>query len=155
MFCPNCGAATEGKFCQKCGAAVSPDTASGTAGSGTTSGSAAPPVLSAAGLPMNIASALCYIIPVICPIIFLVVDPYKRNGKVRFDAIQSLFLTIALVVINEVIAIALGGQIDFGWTVYKLLRLAEFILIVFLAFKAFRNEKVVLPGIGPLAAKQA
>jgi len=154
MFCPNCGAATEGKFCQKCGAAVSPDAASGTASSGTASGSAAPPVLTAAGLPMNIASALCYI-PVICPIIFLVVDPYKRNSKVRFDAIQSLFLTVALVVINEVIAIALGGQIDFGWTVYKLLRLAEFILIVFLAFKAFQNEKVVLPGIGPLAAKQA
>ncbi len=103
---------------------------------------------------MNIAGALCYIIPVICPIIFLVVDPYKREGQVRFNAIQSLFLTVALVVINEVIAIALGGQIDFGWTVYKLLHLAEFILIVFLAFKAFQNEKVVLPGIGPLAAKQ-
>lgn len=155
MFCPNCGAATEGKFCQKCGAAASPETASGAASSGTASGSAAPPVLTAAGLPMHIASALCYIIPVICPIIFLVVDPYKRNSKVRFDAIQSLLLTVALVVINEVIAIALGGQIDFGWTVYKLLRLAEFILIVFLAFKAFQNEKVVLPGIGPLAAKQA
>ena len=146
MFCPSCGAATEGKFCEKCGAAVSP---------GAAYAGAVPPVVSAPGLPMNIVAVLCYIVPVICPIIFLVVDPYKRDKTVRFAALQSLFLSIALFIVNEVIAIALGTSYDVAYNMCRLLHLAEIILICYLAFKAFQNEKVVLPGIGPLAQKQA
>lgn len=149
-YCPQCGAATEGKFCEKCGAAVPQG---GSATSGATYST--PPVMTASGLPMNIASALCYIIPIICPIIFLVVDPYKRNKDVRFAAFQSIFLTLALFVVNEVIGIAVGGYYGLAWNFYRLLRLAEFLLICFLAFKAFQNEKFVLPGIGPFAQKQA
>ena len=160
MFCPNCGASTEGKFCEKCGAATgaSAGTTTGTTGrayTSSTTGSNTPPVLNAAGLPMNIVAALCYIIPVICPIIFILVDPYKRDRTVRFAAFQSLFLTIALFVVNEAVGIVLGSSWELAYNVYRLLRLAEFILIVFLAFKAFQNEKIVLPGIGPLAQKQA
>jgi uncharacterized membrane protein len=154
MFCPNCGASTEGKFCEKCGAAVGAG-ATGSAYTGADSGANVPPVMSAAGLPMNIAAALCYIIPVICPLIFILVDPYKRDRTVRFAAFQSLFLTIALFVINETIGILMGSSWELAYNLYRLLRLAEFILIVFLAFKAFQNEKIVLPGIGPLAQKQA
>ena len=160
MFCPNCGASTEGKFCEKCGATTgaSGGAAAGAAGTAYTSnatGSNAPPVLTAAGLPMNIVAALCYIIPVICPIIFILVEPYKRDRTVRFAAFQSLFLTIALFVINEGVGILLGSSWELAYNMYRLLRLAEFVLIVFLAFKAFQNEKIVLPGIGPLAQKQA
>ena len=150
MFCPNCGASTEGKFCEKCGAAVEAG-----ATRSAYSGGDVPPVMTAAGLPMNIAAALCYIIPVICPIIFILVDPYKRDRTVRFAAFQSLFLTIALFVLNEAIGILMGSSWELAYNLYRLLRLAEFILIVFLAFKAFQNEKIVLPGIGPLAQKQA
>ena len=148
MFCPNCGASTEGKFCEKCGAAVMP-------GGAASSSAATPPILTAAGLPSNIAAALCYMVPVICPIIFLVVDPYKRDKTIRFAAMQSLFLTISLIVINEVVGIAIGSSFDIAYNLYRLLRLAEFILICYLAFRAFQNEKVILPGIGPLAQKQA
>ena len=149
MFCPNCGASTEGKFCEKCGAAVMPGAAS------SSSSATTPPIITAAGLPANIAAALCYIVPVICPIVFLVVDPYKRDKTIRFAAMQSLFLTICLIVVNEIIGLAVGDSYYTAYSLYRLLRLAELILICFLAFKAFQNEKVLLPGIGPIAQKQA
>ncbi|MDQ6701321.1 MAG: hypothetical protein M3Z36_14165 [Acidobacteriota bacterium] len=159
MFCPNCGASTEGKFCEKCGAAVDAGAASSTGpgytgSTGAGAGANAPPVLSAPGLPMNIASALCYV-PIIFPIIFLLVNPYKRDRTVRFSAFQSLFLTLSLFVLNELVGLLLGSNWETAYTMYRVLRLAEFILILFLAFKAFQNEKVLLPGIGPLAQKQA
>jgi len=157
MFCPSCGASTEGRFCEKCGAAVNagPVGTSGSGFSGTGTGANVPPVLSAPGMPMNIVSALCYIIPIVCPIIFLLVDPYKRDRMVRFSAFQSLFLSLALFIFNELIGILLGSSWQLADTMYRVLRLVEVVLIIFLAFKAFQNEKVLLPGIGPLAQKQA
>ncbi len=91
----------------------------------------------------------------ICPIIFLVIDPYKSDKTIRFAALQSLFLTISLIVINEVIGIAVGGSYSLAYNMSRLLNLAELVLICYLAFKAFQNEKVLLPGIGPIAQKQA
>jgi len=143
MFCPNCGASTSGKFCEKCGTPVN---------TGAASGSNAPPVMTAAGLPMNIAAALCYIFPIICSIIFLVVDPYKRDRNVRFAAFQGLFLALAFVVLTWILEIILSTS---AYNLLRLVNLIEFILFVYLAFRAFQNEKVVLPGIGPIAQKQA
>ena len=124
--------------------------ASGASGSSYT-GPNAPPVMNAAGLQMNIVSALCYIIPVVCPIIFLLVDPYKRDKTVRFACFQSLFLSLSFIVINEVIALLTND----AYQITRLTRLAELVLMVVLAFKAFQNERLLLPVIGPLAQKQA
>jgi uncharacterized membrane protein len=145
-FCASCGANVEGKFCPKCGAAV---------GAATSGGFPPPPgPIDASGIPSNIASLLCYIIPVVCPIIFLVVDPYKRDRKIRFDAFQSLFLTVAFIAVGIVESILSSIAWRLGATLSPLLSLAELVLIVFLAFKAFQNQKVILPVIGPLAEKQ-
>ena len=102
-FCPSCGTSADGKFCPKCGTAI------GAAPPPPPPGYAPPPpgyqqpgyqqpgyppppqAFNASGLSSNIAAMLCYIVPVVCPIIFLVVDPYKSDRKVRFDAFQSLF----------------------------------------------------------------
>ena len=57
-----------------------------------------------------------------------------------------------------VINIALEqSSVDFMgfWGMYRLLRLAYFVLWVFMAYKAYSGERVVLPVIGPLAEKQA
>src|ERR1051326_2215582 len=79
-FCPNCGAAVEGRYCAKCGTAVDakvdpvPTPVVNTA-----------PV-SAAGLPENTAAALCYLLGFVTGIIFLVLEPYNKNKLIRFHA---------------------------------------------------------------------
>ncbi len=144
-FCPNCGAAAAGQFCPKCGANVS------TAASGTS-----PIQVNTSGLTNNIASALCYIVPLIGGIIFLVLEPYKKDRKIRFDAFQSIFLAIALLVLGYIIEVVMP---QISWSlfgiVHSLYRLGSLLLWIFLAFKAFQNEKTVLPIVGPLADKQA
>ena len=157
MFCPKCGAPAEGKFCEKCSAAVQAGGGGSTGGfsMGNNAGSSAPPVFTAPGLTMNIVGALCYIIPVVCPIIFLLVDPYKTDRTVRFAAFQSLFFSVASFIANKLVWLLLGSS---SWQLASnlsgLLGLAELALVLFLAFKAFQNEKIVLPLIGPLAQKQ-
>ncbi|MGI8988206.1 MAG: hypothetical protein ACR2I2_01325 [Bryobacteraceae bacterium] len=146
-FCPNCGTAAGGQFCPNCGTNIETATA----------GSAAAPLrASAPGLTNNIASALCYVVPLVCGIIFLVIDPYKNDRKVRFDAYQSIFLAIALMVIGYILELVLP-EISWNlyWPIHSLYRLASLLLWIYLAVKAFQNAKTVLPGIGRPAEKQA
>jgi uncharacterized membrane protein len=113
-----------------------------------------PQQISAPGLSANIASLLCYLIPIVCPIIFLVVDPYKADRKIRFDAFQSIFLWIAFVALRIVLGIVVGISYHLVF-LFSLLSLAELALTILLAIKAYQGAKLVLPVIGPLAEKQA
>jgi len=113
-----------------------------------------PQQISAPGLSSNIASLLCYLIPIVCPIIFLVVDPYKSDRKIRFDAFQSIFLWIAFVALRIVLGIVIGISYHLVF-LYSILSLAELALTILLAIKAYQGAKFVLPVIGPLAEKQA
>src|SRR6266571_2826141 len=143
-FCQNCGSSVEGKFCAKCGAATSLETESqpvspmGHLGSGTSE------------LTDNIASALCYI-PLLGGLGFLLVEPYSRNRAIRFHALQSLSLTAVMVVLDVVIGILWRLL----WGVTDILHLGYVALILFLMYKAYVGEKIVLPVIGPIAEKQA
>lgn len=130
----------EGRFCAKCGAPAAAE-------SGPGGGQRA-----SAGLADNVAGALAYI-PLLGPIFFLWLSPaHKGNRKVRFHAWQSLYLFLAL--------IALGWLMDLllPWWLRRrmdpLVSLGGTILWIFLVFKTYKDEKVVLPGIGPLAEKQ-
>jgi uncharacterized membrane protein len=148
-FCPNCGSAVEGKFCAKCGASVGlgSDPPSGPGYQTQTPGAGG-----ASGLTDNVAGALCYI-PII-GIIFLLIEPYNRNRLIRFHAFQSLFLTAVAIACN----ILIGILTSMMWSMYflwALVRLAFFVLWLFLIFKTFSGAKVVLPVIGPIAEKQA
>ena|SRR5437763_9589471 len=147
-FCSNCGAAVDGQFCAKCG---------------TKMGDASPPDASAPrlassrapGLTSNLASAICYIVPVIGGIIFLVLEPYNRDRKVKFDAFQSIFLGLALLIISYILRAALGFSYTFGGAVMSLYSLACVVLWVYLALKAYQQHTTVLPVIGPIAERQA
>ena len=178
-FCASCGTSADGKFCPKCGAAIGVAPGGGAAYNAPPQGMGAPPPpppgyappppgyqqgyqqgyqppppASAGGLSSNIVSLLCYLIPVICPILFLVLDPYKTDRKIRFDAFQSLFLWAGFIGLR----IALGIVVSFSyslWFLYSLLGLAEFGITVLLIIKAYQGEKFMLPVIGPLAEKQA
>lgn len=110
----------------------------------------------------NMASALCYLVCVLTGILFLVLEPYNRNKTIRFHAFQSIFFFVAWVVVWIVVTmltIALGTLPVIGWVFGALLHLVIalgfFIVWLLLMYKAYNNEKWVLPVIGPLAEKQA
>lgn len=103
----------------------------------------------------NVASALCYLFTFITGIIFLVIAPYNQNKTVRFHAFQSIFLGVAVIVIQigwSVISLITHGL---GFLLYPLLMLFFFGLWLYMMWTAYNNKKVKLPLIGDLAEKQA
>jgi len=56
------------------------------------------------------------------------------------------------------INIVLGSVFEILWTglvFFPLVRLLYLVLVIYLAFQAFKGQKIVTPVIGPLAEKQA
>jgi uncharacterized membrane protein len=157
-FCPSCGSSVEGRFCQKCGAAVG----AGAAPGGPPPGAVPPPQTASAGLTDNAAGALCYLFGLITGILFLVLSPYNQNRNIKFHAFQSIFLHVGLIVCwiaLTILSLALHVVPIVGTIVSVVLGFGMWIgaLIVWLymMFKTYNGERIVLPVIGPLAEKQA
>ena len=154
-YCANCGAPVDGRFCPKCGAAAP-------AGSPPGAGQYPPPSAAVQGLGMeeNLAAALCYL-PII-GVIFLLIDPYKQNRTIRFHAWQSIFfsvayivLRIALVFVWMVLRVALPYGMWAIWALFSsLISLAFLGILIFMAVKAYQGDRLVLPVLTPLAEKQ-
>ncbi|HSM85524.1 MAG TPA: zinc-ribbon domain-containing protein [Candidatus Limnocylindrales bacterium] len=142
-FCSKCGAQlNEGaSFCPGCGTPVAP---------GVTG---AAPQRTSAGMQRNVAGLLCYILGIITGIIFLLIEPYKRDPFVRFHAFQSIFLWVAWAFIFLVLGVIL--PFGFYWSVYWPLRLVAVACFIFAMYKAYNNEEYRFPWVGDLAAKQA
>jgi uncharacterized membrane protein len=154
-FCATCGAQVEGRFCAKCGSAV-------TAGSTPTGSAPVGPGPQPIAAPMaeNVASTLCYAAGLVTGIIFLLLAPYNQNKTVRFNAFQSIFFHVGCILVYYAISIALGIVL----AIVHLLSLIFVVQLVGLAFVAawiyvivstYQGKTVVLPIIGPLAQKQA
>lgn len=154
-FCPNCGAAVEGRFCAKCGAQVSPAGAPGNGPADTTY--AAP--TAATGLSDNVAGALCYVLGLITGVLFLVLAPYNQSKFVRFHAFQAIFFHvawIALWVFDTAIAVMLPWSLHLLVSLFwMLIALGGLVIWVLLLVKAYQGERFKLPVIGDLAEKQA
>jgi uncharacterized membrane protein len=159
-FCTKCGAAvSEGTtFCGSCGTQV---TGAAQAGGGFSAAPAAG--IQVTGLTSNVAAALTYLLGFITGIIFLVIEPYNKDPFVRFNAFQSIFLSIVYIVFSMVWGVLFGmlliASLGFMFSLIalalRLVELAFFLLWLFLMYKAYKNERYMLPIIGPLAAKQA
>jgi uncharacterized membrane protein len=83
-------------------------------------------------------------------------EPYNKSKTIRFHAFQSIFLTAAWIVVN--FALAIVGIVLSGFGFYyigRLVSLGGLLLWLFLMYKAYNNERFVLPVIGQLAEKQA
>jgi len=156
-FCPNCGSPAEGRYCQKCGTALDTGAAqSGTAPLGA--GPAATSSAAAVGLSDNAAGALCYLFGLITGILFLVLAPYNQNRNIRFHAFQSIFLHIAWIVL-WIVTLPLNAIPILGAMLSVLLHFALWvggvIVWIYMMYKTYNGEKVVLPLVGPMAEKQA
>ena len=172
-FCPNCGSSVDGRFCAKCGAAV--PVGGPAAGAGPSPGGAGPapgyapgpgpapaPVATAGGMSDNVASALCYVLGLLTGILFLVIAPYNQNRTVKFHAFQSIFFNLAWIgiwIAVMIVSLILGAIPVLGWILSFILHIAiligGFIAWLYLMYKAYNNEMVLLPVIGALAQKQA
>ena len=160
-FCANCGAQVDGRFCQKCGAAV----AGGAPPANPPVGYVAPdvpPQAGSAGLSDNAAGAICYLFGFITGILFLVLSPYNQNRNIKFHAFQSIFLNIAWFVLWIAITIVslalhvipvIGAII--GLMLGFCLWIGALIIWLYMMFKTYNGERIVLPVIGPMAEKQA
>ena len=158
-FCRKCGATlTEGStFCGSCGNQVA-ETQAGTSGPQVVTTSPSP---SSSGLTSNIAGALAYILGLITGIVFLALEPYKRDRFVRFHAMQSILFCAAGLVFSIAWGIVVRIMISIsGWAAVVLtpiglvISLAFFLFWLFLMYQAYSQREYRIPVIGAIAAKQ-
>ena len=148
IFCPKCSTEMpdNAAFCPSCGhGMLAASKAHGMVGV----------------FPENIAGALAYV-TIIPPIIFLLVDPYRRNRFVRFHSLQCLFLWLALFLLGAILRLAgvvlsiipvLGHLLVF--LISMVIGLAAFVIWLVLVIKALQGEEFKLPVVGDLAERQA
>lgn len=103
----------------------------------------------ASGLTSNVAGGLAYI-TIIPAIIFLCVDPYRRDPFVRFHAFQSLFLAVPWFVLSVLLVIPI-----LGWILFPLIGIVFFVVWVIAIIAAFQGRKWPIPFIGKYAEQQA
>jgi len=111
----------------------------------------------------NVAGLLAYILGFITGIIFLVIEPYKDDKFVRFHAFQSIFFNVAIIafwivwtILSTILGIVSFGILGVVMVVLGLLiALAILGYWIFLMYKAYNNERYMIPYIGKLAAQQA
>ena len=166
-FCANCGSSVDGRFCQKCGAPVgvpgpAPAAPGPPPGVSPVPQPAAPIVAPSVGMTDNMAGALCYLFGFITGILFLVLAPYNQDRNIRFHAFQSIFLNIAWVILWFVVffvTLVFRAVPFLGFFITAVLNfvlgLGGFIMWLYMMFKTYNGEKIVLPVIGPMAEKQA
>lgn len=168
--CVNCGTqiADEAKFCASCGAAASPagppfvnpsmpGTNPLTAGATGTGAS-----VRSAPMSSNQAGMVAYVFGFITGIVMLVMEPYKNDRLVRFHAFQSIFLSVAYVVVWIIWDFISAGLLSLTFSFWPvvvffswILGIGFFALWLLLLLRAYNNERFELPFIGPMAARQA
>jgi uncharacterized membrane protein len=123
---------------------------------------AADPAPTAPSLSNELAGALCYLVAIISGVLFLLLAPYNRNREVRFHAFQSIFLSIAWILVWSIWAAlsTISGELSLvggllAGSVAVMLGWGFVILWLLLVLQTYRGQKMVLPIIGPLAEKQA
>lgn len=126
----------------------------------TGSASSGSPSSSRTGLPPSLASALAYLCFALTGLVFLAIE--KDNREVRYHAWQSIFLGVAVILLQIAIWIlaALFGSLTavlgaFVSVIGGLLNLGVVVLWVVCMVKAYRTEHFKLPVIGDLAEAQS
>jgi len=110
------------------------------------------------GLSDNAVGAIAYLTPVPA-VAFLVLVPYKKSSYVRFHAWQSIFLTLAAVIVSYLLdfLFEFGGIVGARLFVPLTWIVLLFWLLVWIlcVFKALSGKRFKLPIVGGLADRQA
>ena len=110
----------------------------------------------------NLAAALCYsFFFIISGLLFLVLEPYNQNRSIRFHAFQSIFVGVAAIaifiglwIVSFLLLVIPFLGVVLNVVLYVAALIGFLILWLMLMYKAYNNERWVLPVIGPLAEKQ-
>ncbi|SDB80965.1 Uncharacterized membrane protein [Pelagirhabdus alkalitolerans] len=100
------------------------------------------------GMKQNLAGMLCYFAGAITGIIFLLIE--KDNSFVRYHAIQSIILTIFIIILNTVLSVIP----IIGWLIGILLSPVFMFLWIYTMWKAYQNKRFTLPVISKIARDQ-
>lgn len=112
-------------------------------------------------LPENVAGGLAYL-TFVPPVIFLLLDPYRRSSFVRFHSVQCLVLGLVGIVL--VLALKLAGMAIFMIPILGPLLvviidaafiLAALLLWLVLIVKALQGETFMVPWVGDVAERYA
>ncbi|MGH9483347.1 MAG: DUF4870 domain-containing protein [Terriglobales bacterium] len=166
-FCGGCGAAwVEGNgFCAVCGRAAAPGGSAPAAPAAVVAGGSAMAATAtpaaSSGLTMNLAAALAYALGLITGVLFLVLDPYRHDRLVRFHAVQSVVLSLAVIVFAiawNIVWSILASLLGFWVLAVDLpLRLAIslgiFGLWLYVMFQAYGGREYRIPFLGQIAAR--
>ncbi len=155
-YCCQCGtvAGTADIYCAKCGTRQPLGAASPQAGAPL------PAQDYLSGVSPRTASLLCYV-PVVgwlAAIVVLASARFRYDSKVRFNAFQGLYLFVAWLIVDWVLAPMLGipahlsGQHTLR-IIPALMKAAVFGAWIFMIIKASQDELFKLPILGDLAEK--
>ncbi len=100
----------------------------------------------------HVAGTLCYVLGPITGVLFLVLEPYRRKRNVRFHALQSILFSAAYMVIYFAVAVVFPFGV--GILLAQLVAIAAIGLWLYLMWKTYQNQRVVLPVIGSIAEKE-
>jgi uncharacterized membrane protein len=109
------------------------------------------------GLSDNAAGGLAYI-TIIPAIVFLILEPFKKSSYVRFHAWQSIFFYVAWAVVHILVTVVqnlVPTVVFLTLTLWQLVDLAFFVILVIVFVSAFNGKRIKLPILGELAEKQA
>src|SRR5581483_2976847 len=157
IACPACGASMPdiSGFCPACGKVVHRQ--DGSAGAGEHPAAAVEPTT----LQTRILAGLAYV-AVLPAVIFLLVNPFKRDRFVRFHALQSLLFVAAVVatavllrLISLVLLILPGFGLLFTLLMLTIVAIGLGIVWLLLVVKALQGEPFRLGLIGQLAERYA
>lgn len=143
MFCPKCGTdnVESSKFCQKCGSMIVPEPAKSTDTS--------------LGIEPNLGGLLSYALGWITGLIMILLE--KKNGFVRFHAVQSMVvfgaITILLIAFGILDGLDIVGRLF--WALSVAVWILAFILWIVLMVKAYQGERYKLPIAGDIAEKNS
>jgi uncharacterized membrane protein len=118
-----------------------------------------PPTSSSVQAKDKLIGALAYV-TFIPAVVFVLIEPFKRNRFVRFHSFQSMFFTVATIVVAIALwivyaVVSLIPVIGFllGWLALALVLLGWVILWLVVLVKASQGTTFRLPFIGGLAEK--
>jgi len=120
-----------------------------------------PTAKTSTGMDPNVAGLLCYLFGWVSGLIFYLIE--KEDKSIRFHAMQSILLNVAIVAIVIALNIILGIvgfilpglALLFAVAVYPIFYLAVLVIWIMLMVKAYQGEKWKLPIIGDIAEKNA
>lgn len=103
------------------------------------------------GLDPKVSSLLAYLLGIVGGIVFYAIS---KDSYVRFHAVQSILLSIAMGVIYGGVTI-LGFAVQFIFGISWLLYFAFLAVWIIVMVKAYGGERYKLPVIGDMAEKYA